>query len=420
MMGLVVKQSLREIKLLLKNYWTVIVGMGIGLIIFFDMLVGQIYQSSFSLADHMLRISCVICALELFSILFQKTLVFIIHPATMHYCFNSGYMDKIKRLYFYKKCLTKLLLAALICPVLYNFRITLSLFVAIITLFLYFMMCSLIRWMKYNGCKWLKIAALFLLSSLLFIFGSALSGNLAYIPSAFLCVVFVVVVSFQNKAAVNWAKYYEDISYTAKSSYASRHKLMGEMAQITKEHVANREHSVKLYQFPLSKKNVLFFKALLETLRMSKQVMVILGLLLVFAVTLNRTSLFSQVPLINEPLIAQLIGIFSIAAFITNLKEIYFKQILAIKEKHTAGFFIPYKSYQIVWYYAVICCSILTLVLLLLCMILGTNILVGLGVIIGFDLVLLLSFLLLYKGKGNRIVTIITNMIFLFGSHLLF
>jgi len=40
MMGLVVKQSLREIKLLLKNYWTVIVGMGIGLIIFFDMLVG--------------------------------------------------------------------------------------------------------------------------------------------------------------------------------------------------------------------------------------------------------------------------------------------------------------------------------------------------------------------------------------------
>jgi hypothetical protein len=156
---------------------------------------------------------------------------------------------------------------------------------------------------------------------------------------------------------------------------ASRHKDMAVMQQITADHIANKKRTFKLNNLPIKKSNVLFYKALIETLRMSKQVIVVLLLFLVFAIVINRTPVLATISIFGDPNISKLIGMLSLACFVTNLREVYYKQALSILSKKQEGLFLPYTNTMVILNYLLICNVAIVLSIMIVGLILRTNIL---------------------------------------------
>lgn len=118
MIRFLLMESIREWKILIKNYLLEM----IGLIIFFAVflqtvktIIRTIYASDVSLSDNLLMVSIIICIIQLLSIISQRNLVFEIHPAALHYFFNSPQLNLVKKIAFIKKIIGKLVLAFLLC-----------------------------------------------------------------------------------------------------------------------------------------------------------------------------------------------------------------------------------------------------------------------------------------------------------------
>lgn len=195
---------------------------------------------------------------------------------------------------------------------------------------------------------------------------------------------------------------------------------MAEMHQIVAEHLAKKKHHIRIYHLPLKKNNALLCKALIESFRMSKSGLAFLGFLLVFAVLLNKTAVFASIPIIGEPQLAPFLGMFAIGTFFANVKQIYSKQIASIHEKHKLGLFVPYTFQKIVSSYATVCCGFTTLIIIALCIIFRPGVIKSMIVLVIFNLIMVLSFLLLSKKKVSGLMDIIANLVFLFSSGLLF
>src|SRR5690554_2561749 len=101
-----IRQSLRELKVQFQNYFFLGLGLIIGAALFLYSFIMVIHTSSFPFADSLV-FSGGICLAQLFSILFQKSLVFAMHPAAMHFFFNSEKLENIKTILFCKKIISK-------------------------------------------------------------------------------------------------------------------------------------------------------------------------------------------------------------------------------------------------------------------------------------------------------------------------
>jgi uncharacterized membrane protein len=321
------------------------------------------------------------------------------------------------RLLFFRKIVSKFILSACIGLLIYNFKFSADLWLTIGVSWAYVLAGSFMRWLKYNRHPVMGILAFYLCSSLLFV----LAFCYATIPVSMLLVaVCVCILCYTGKAKIHWDKYYEDAVYTAKLNHASRSNNLAEMQQIAADHIAKKSHCIRIYHFPLSRKNALFFKALIETFRMSKQVLILLGLLLVFAVLINRTTLCAGIPLLDNPSFSRIVGMCSVGTFCANVKQLYAKQIAALYEKHTLGLFVPYGYKTIVYCYGLVCCFSTTFVLAILCGILLPGWMRSAFVILLCNLVMVVSFLVLKKSRANRYVDFLLNLLFILGSGLLF
>jgi hypothetical protein len=237
----------------------------------------------------------------------------------------------------------------------------------------------------------------------------------------FLILLLVFTVYYNNnRVKLDWGKYYDDCIYVNKIEHASRHRNMAEMQQLTVEHMARKRHSIRIYDLPLKRKNALVCKAVIESFRMNKQLMLILSFLLIFAALLHRTSIFNSIPLIGEPNIARIIGMLSMGTFWANMRELYSKQILSICDKHNKGFFIPFKITNIVFSYAVVCCAVTIPITVILCLIFDPGLVRSLFLIALINFIMAISFYLQSRKRITRLVTIITNLILFAGSGLLY
>jgi len=411
-----IRQSLRELKVQFQNYFFLGLGLIIGAALFLYSFIMAIHTSSFPFADSLV-FSGGICVAQLFSILFQKSLVFAMHPAAMHFFFNSEKLENIKTILFCKKIISKLVLSLLICLAILNFKLSINLWIKTFVLCTYFIICAFIRWFKYNRYRFDIIVVFYLFSSVLFLL--AFSGTIieATIP---LFIFLIFTVYYNGKIKVDWGRYYEDALYQHRISSASRHKNLAEMHQIVAEHLARKKHRIRIYHLPLKKNNALLCKALIESLRMSKRGLALLGFLLVFAVLLNKTTIFAGIPIIGEPLLAPFLGMFAIGTFFANVKQIYSKQIASLYQKHKLGFFIPHTFMKIVSSYATVCCGFTTLIITVLCIIFRPGMIKSMIMLVIFNLIMVLSFLLLSKKRVSGLIDIVANLVFLFSSGLLF
>jgi len=411
------KQSFRAIKIQLKNYFTVILGIIFVSAVFLHSIITGIYESSFTLSENLFLVSLAISILQLFIVLSRKTLVFAMHPAAIHYFYNTKEINRVKAILITQKIIKNIILSLAICLFIFNFRFSLNLFTATIILFAYAMTGSFIRWLKYIQNKPLVLTGFYIGSSALFILSFSNYYIMAVIP---LYILLILLIIYCERVKMDWGKYYDDALYANRINSSGRHRNIAEMQQITAEHIAKRKHSIKIYDLPLNRKSAMICKAMIETLRMSKQVAGVLALILVFAVLLNKTSLFSHMPLVGNPNISNAICIFAIGAFLANLREIYFKQISSVYDKHLKGFFIPYSYSNIVFSYGIVCSIITTLSMTVLCFVLTTGLVKGLFILLIINLAMFLSFLLQPKQQKNGAITIITNIVFILSARLFF
>lgn len=212
-----IRQSLRELKVQVKNYFFLGLGLIVGAALFLHSFMTAIHTSSFPFADSLV-FSSGICVAQLFSILFQKSLVFAMHPAAMHFFFNSEKLNNIKTMLFFKKIIAKLVLSLLICLAILNFKVSINLWIKTFILCTYFLICAFIRWFRYNRHRLAIVAAFYLFSSVLF--ALAFSGTIiaASIP---LFILLVFTVYYNGKIKVDWGRYYEDAVYLHRISSAS-------------------------------------------------------------------------------------------------------------------------------------------------------------------------------------------------------
>jgi hypothetical protein len=84
------RQSFRASIIQIRNYFVVILGLIIISVIFLESVIRAIYSSSFSLSDNLLMVSVIMSVAQLFILLFRKVLVFAMHPAAIHFFFNSN------------------------------------------------------------------------------------------------------------------------------------------------------------------------------------------------------------------------------------------------------------------------------------------------------------------------------------------
>ena len=412
----VFRQYIRGRKALIKNYYAVGTAVLSVLAFFVYTIITGIQNSDITPEDNIIAICFTACAVQLLCIVFQKTPVFMFHPAIMIHTFNTERFRSMKAFLFLKKIVTKLLISAALCLFVYSFKLSAMFFMSTAVFCSYFLSCSLLRWAKCNG----KMAV-----SLCFYAACSLAFVLSFSFTLFFAIALFAllgaIVIFVSRVDIDWGGYYEDILYRARINHASNHNNIAEMQQITTEHVANQKHMLKLYHLPIKKSNAILCKAIIETFRMSKQVIIVFVMVLAFAIILNVTNFFWSIPVIGDPASAKIIGAFCISIFTINLKEIYSKQIRSLWDKHRNGLFIPYKSRAVVFSYAFICCVIVTIVNVACCFILGSMIYRAIIAVVASNLLIVGSiFLSKQNTLTNKIPLLATNALFFATSWLLF
>jgi hypothetical protein len=413
------RQSFRAFKAQAKNYFAVIIGLAVFLAFFLGSAISAIYASGFSLSDNLLAAGAAICAVQLFALAFRKTLVFSMHPAAIHFFYNSKKLNSAKAMLVAKKMATTAFFSFMACLVVYNFRLlSRELYFAALILWIYALACSFARWLIYAGRSAAIVASLYALASALFIL--AFSGAAAMAGALLLFLLAAAVCRDAScKAGLDWGKYYDDCAYANKIESAIRNRNMAEMQQLAAERAARKKHSIKIYDLPLSRGNALICKAAIETLRTSWQMMAVLGAALIFAALLIKTPIFRAIPMIGEPNISRVVGMLLMGTFWTNLREIYSKQIASVCDKHARGFFIPFTFRRIVFSYAIVCCSATTLAMAALCLVFAPGLAKSLIAIVGFNLLMALAFLFQSQKRAGKLITVAINLLLVAGSGLL-
>lgn len=364
------KQTYRASITQLKNYFGVIVALVIVVAIGGFSAITQIQNSPFSLQAWVFELAILCSAFCFTLIVFGKRPPFLIHPATIHFFSHASVFKWQKAFVLAKKLIGLFVTTCLASLVIYNFSLSTHSVCFLSSFIFYFLSVLLIKWFKYNGEKTILWLARFLACTVLFLLFTYYE-NFYLLGTQLIMMVIFVIFYFQIK--IDMSRYYDDSLYIERMNSASRHKDMAVMQQITADHIANREHTFKLNNLPIKKSNVLFYKALIETLRMSKQVVVVLSLFIVFAIVINRTPVFAAMPILGDPNISKLIGMLSLACFVTNLKEIYRKQALSILSKKQEGLFLPYNDTTVILNYLLICDVAIALSIMIVGLILQTN-----------------------------------------------
>ena len=408
-------EALREFKILLKNhFWALL-----GILVFSIYILRNIYigliAHGVSLLPYRVPIGILFLLVAFLLFLFRKKSVFFIIPAAIIWFSNTRGIKSVLATAVFMKSASTVFFVAILSLFIHNFELTRTFWLDFLSISFYFMSINFLLWFKYNRKKIISLLILLSINSALFLLSFAFGYYLSIIGSLFVF-VFLIYYSFWG-LKIDWMRLYDDVFYSYRVDNAARRQNLAEMQQIIAEQSSRQKHVLRLFQFPLDHNNALFFKALIETTRIDKQLILIFMGFMMFSVIINRTSILSSVPFLGEPVIAKIIGVFSTSTYLTILKELYSKQILSILEKHKSGLFIPYSFPAIVFNYGSIGIIVSMICVAVLGLLLNTSIVP----IIYAQLLLVISnlayFYSLSKGKVNFFFNLLTNaMIFIVAS----
>ncbi len=365
------KQPCREFKAFLINQIIGFITIGIFLVGFIFAVLEGLKSSEFIINDNIFKIGIGLVFYKLGTILFMKDPPFKMHPASIQYFYNSAQFSKIKAMVLIKKMAIKLIVSVAFCLIIYQLEFSVSMILATFSLFLYLAVCSFIRWIKYNKKSAGIVSLFYIVSSILFVLYFVWQQILALF---FLMIMLIFIIIYSNQMLIDIGAYYDDAAYAQKMNHAGIHNNMAQMQQLTDEHLSNKRHKVKIYDLKIFKRKPLVAKAIIETMRMSTQFVIILLVLSAFAIVLNTTSIFINVPFLGDKVFVKIAGGYCVGMLLCAIKQIYVKQILSICDKQKQGVFIPYSFSDISKSYGSICILITFFILMIFSILLSTSI----------------------------------------------
>ena len=228
-------ETLRGWKALLKNYAMVVAGMIFAIFISLSVLGDAFKLLSSFLTSNMLYTACLMIFIQTVLILHQKKPIIIIKPALFHSTFNSPKFRNVKMYMIVKKIVINIILAFIIGLILFGFNFSFHSMKIIFYLVAFFLVCSVIKWMKYNHFNIIITLMVFISACTLFLLSVLYDWVIIRFFFILLCLSSLLLI---NKVTVNWGKYFDDILYAEKVDSAGRHMNIAEMTQITNDNMA--------------------------------------------------------------------------------------------------------------------------------------------------------------------------------------
>ncbi len=407
MFNYLLKQSFRANKIMLKKYLLELSSL-IGVGIFFVYIITSIFHSlDMNNKIINLAVNIISILISLLYIIALKTSVFNMHPATIHYFSNNNIFKKVLKYNFIIKIISNCLIGIIVSFVIYNFRLYANLLIENIFLLSVFINLSMLtKWIKYNeNKKWLFIS---IVSSILFLY---FTYNIEF--SIFFLLWAIVITYYSYNQEINLDKFLKDMTRKEMINYHTRNKNYAEMQRIMEEHLSQKNYKLKLYNFKINYKNILFYKSVIETIRLNGNVLkIFLAVIIpIFALSVFKIEfVFLGVNINNN--IYTYITVFILISCILNIEQTISNQLLKLQDTIKKGVIIPYSIIFITLNYVKLFSFISSIFIILSGIVFRLSILKMIILIFLIDS-LVLVFFFFENIKNKKIPSILKNTIFL-------
>lgn len=416
---LLLKNKLRLVKGTIRHTWQGLIGVvavgGVLLYQFFFVIAKAGYGTS-ATARGVFYTLLLVAVVNLFRVFLNQTPVFRIEAASVLHTYNTGFFKKSLFLRQLLSVFSSALVSGAIACVLSGFLFDLVFLKLWLILTLYICSCTFLSWIFYHAqgkIRWGVYAAFSLCTFLLFLQSISATAGLALS----LCAAWLYALRFLR---MNTPKYFERIKSLEAASVALSQNDYARMQQLTEENRPSFVRGPMLYQFNLTKQTALWVKSLLELIRMQKQTVVLLALLLLGGWIVNRTDLFAFMPLLDDPAITRAIAVLCTTTALSGLYQLLVKQAKTVSDKRKLGLSLPFSTKQILISYGT------TAMLLNLLITLAVSLLYA---VFSIRLILLLLVeaiayfvpccLQLYETKYQRGATMVSNILLFAGVYFL-
>lgn len=348
---LIIKNKLRLLKGTLRHAWTSLFGLSIvGCVFVYQLLFALLNaQKGVPLDDRYIGyILVAVIVFNLVRVFLSRTPVFRVNAATLLYTYNTAVFPAMLR----KKRLVSLLssacVACAIAFVIQGFVLSGEFWLNALLLFEYTGCCSLLAWSFYHGSRPVRAAA-----ALLFAASSALLYFREPVYALPLFAVLCVLELWTWKGlSLNVSKYYERLQIIDCAEAAQSQNNAAIMHQLSVENRPQHAYGIKLQSLSPSKHTALAAKSVIEIVRMQKQLLALLLLLLLAGWMVCRTNLLSFLPLLDDPKIAVALASLCTAIALNALYQILAEQIRVVLDKRLLGLALPFSNAQILLSYA--------------------------------------------------------------------
>lgn len=304
----------------------------------------QFYSVVSAVPKGILYVSILVAGFNFFRVFVINTPVFRIEEASMLHLYNTKYFRKQIRFRAFSSVFKSIFVSGFIALALSGVLLDKSFFELWIILTLYNCNSSFLSWVFYHE-KSKTVFFVYLICTLLLLLQSFIS-----VICLILCLVCLWFYS-EKFLKLDISRYKERIQSLEVASIAVSHNDYSKMVQMADE---NRPQTVKgptLELFNPGKKTALVIKSILELLRVQKQTVVLLVLLILLGWVLSRTEIFSFLPLLADEAINRLIAVFCTVMALSALYQILIKQAKTVSDKRKLGLSLPYSTMSVVLAY---------------------------------------------------------------------
>lgn len=348
-----------------------------------------------------------IAAINFVKVFISKTPVFKMNAATLHYLYNTKYFKQALHSKYILSAVRAIIVSFLISFCINGFVIGSDFVWTFATLAIYLFSSSLIAWIHYHGKKSERIILL-----PLFAIVTALAFIKTPLSVIFSAVVLILLAAYSFRyLKLDIPKYYSRLCMLDTISAAQSQNDMAKMVQLAAENRPQTVHGFSLHNLPLSRRTALISKNFIELIRMQKQSLVLLALLLLSGWLIGHTVLFNFIPLLDIPEIRNMLSVVCTATALNTLYQLFIKQISAVIDKQKLGLFLPYTKGQVLLSYL----PVPTVLNLLLSMLLGALYAKFSFITIVFWVITVVvysiqSYAEIFDIKGKQLITVCTNL----------
>lgn len=341
--------KIRETKVLILNYkYEVIL-----LVLFGVVGVSQIFHliavNKGIINANQMQLAIGIGVINAIRIFVGKKPIFKIRTASIHYFYNTKFYKAVVTLARGVRLIQSLVVAICFSLLFWEQKNNQRNVIVLSAFILYFLTIDLLCWLKYKDIYIVYILLLTLISTALFL--------ASFLYSLFICLqlvfmFFLLLIDMLIKLDMH--QYIEDINFLERADRSSRYRNYLEMQQLTTERVAKKRYQPFL-DFLLDKQStVLIWKVVVEFIRYSPRVKILLLILIGGGIVLNKTSLITIIPFFSDPLLRKIGGVICYMMGMSSIYGTVLVQVEKFLAKNRLAFLLPFTDKFILLNYGVV------------------------------------------------------------------